>query len=108
MSADNCIYILKTTDKFKQENAYTQSNTFGKGITAYRVAHIQAVGNFYYYVENKIHNLGCWMQSSFNNSEIFYTKEAAYKKAGELYDSIPYVEYGIVGLDASKYNFPGC
>lgn len=108
MSADNCIAILKTTDNFIKENEYTLVNTFGKGIIAYRVAHIQAVDNFQYYLENEIHNLGAYLQSEFGNSEVFYSKEKAYHKAGEILDSIYYVEYGIIDLDASKYNFPGC
>lgn len=108
MSADNCICILKTTDNFKQESAYTLSNTFGKGITAYRVAHVQAVDNFDYYVENEIHNLGAWMQTTFNVCIPLYNRDEAYVLAHKLLDSLHYVEYGIVEIDASKYNFPGC
>lgn len=107
MSADNCVAILKTTDKFKVEGNI-HYNTFGEGITAYRVAHIQAMDNFDWYVANEIHNLGAWMQSEFGKSEIFYTKQEAYKKAGNMLDSIDYVEYGIVDINASEYNFPGC
>lgn len=107
MSADNCIVILKTTDKFKKENKYTSTNTFGKGIIAYRVAHIQAMDNFDWYAENEIHNLGYWMQCEFGDSAPLYDPDEAYKIAHKLLNSIPYVEYGIVELDASKYNFPG-
>lgn len=108
MSADNCIAILKTTDNFIQENENTFTNTFGKGIIAYRVAHIQAADNFNYYVENEIHNLGYWMQSEFKNIAPLYDYDEAFKIANKLLDGISYVEYGIVEIDASKYNFPGC
>ena len=108
MSADNCIAILKTTDKFIKENEYTLVNTFGKGVTAYRVAHIQAVDNFDWYIENEIHNLGTWMLCGFGNVQPVYHQDEAFEIAHKLLDSIHYVEYGIVELDASKYNFPGC
>lgn len=108
MSADNCVAIFKTTDKFIKENQYTLTNTFGKGVTAYRVQHIQAHDNFYWYLENEIHNLGAWMQSAFGKVQPVYDPDEAFNIAHKLLDSISYVEYGIVELDASKYNFPGC
>lgn len=108
MSADNCIAILKTTDKFIKENEYTLTNTFGKGVNAYRVAHIQAVDNFQYYIENEIHNLGAYLRSEFGKAQPVYDPDEAFKIAHKLLDSVHYVEYGIIELDASKYNFPGC
>lgn len=107
MSADNCIAILKTTDKFKvQGNVY--HNTFGEGIAAYRVAHIQAADSFNWLEENELHNLGAWMQEVFKFSFLVYNYEDALDFAHKLLDNIEYVEYGIVEIDASKYNFPGC
>ena len=108
MSADNCICILKTTDNFKKENAYTLSNTFGKGITAYRVVECQAVDNFQYYVENEPHNIGHWMYSTFGKVTPSYDYNTAMEIANTLLSQNYYVEYGIVEIDASKYNFPGC
>lgn len=108
MSSDNCIAILKTTDKFKVENEYTLTNTFGKGITAYRVAHICAMDNFEYYIENELHNLGYWMYANFPWKEVVYSYEDAISLADKYCKIVGYTEYGIVNIDASKYNFPGC
>lgn len=108
MSADNCIAILKTTDNFKVENEYALTNTFGKGIIAYRVAHIQAVDDFEYCVENELHNLGYWMYANFHWKEVVYSYEEAVSLADKYYKIVGYTEYGIVNIDASKYNFPGC
>lgn len=118
MSADNCICILKTTDKFKVERKYlkagrvvneTYVNTFGEGIVAYRVEEIQAHDNFFWLEENEIHNLGAWMQSTFKvNQNLFYSEKEARIFADMRLANADYVEYGIVEIDASKYNFPGC
>lgn len=108
MSADNAIAILKTTDKFKVENPYTLVNTFGEGITAYRVAEIQAIDNFEYFKENELHNLGAWILTCFSRENVVYSHLEARKKAEKLCNAVGYVEYGIVELDASEYNFPGC
>lgn len=107
MSADNAIVILKTTDKFRVYGN-TLYNMFGEELPAYRVAHIQAVDNFDYYVENEIHNLGYWMYYTFGKETPVYVYDTALKIAHKLLDSADYVEYGIVEIDASKYNFPGC
>jgi hypothetical protein len=108
MSADNCIAILKTTDKFKIVGPGHLKNLFGEGIIAYRVAHIQAHDNYEWYKDNEIHNLGCWFADLFKKSEVFYSKDEAAKRVVELLRKVDYVEYGIIDLDASEYNFPGC
>ena len=108
MSADNCICILKTTDKFKVENKYTLCSTFGKGITAYRVVECQAVDNFQYFVENEPHNIGYWMYSTFGSITPSYDYNTAREIANILLNQCNYVEYGIVEIDATEYNFPGC
>lgn len=108
MSADNCICILKTTDKFKVENKYTLCSTFGEGIAAYRVVECQAVDNFQYFVENEPHNIGYWMYYTFGDISPSYDYNTAREIAKILLDRCHYVEYGIVEIDASKYNFPGC
>ena len=84
MSADNCIAILKTTDKFEVIDVNYKKNMFGKGITAYRVAHIQGHRTYEWYKENEIHNLGCWFNDLFKNSKVFYSEEKAYEMAQGL------------------------
>ena len=108
MSSDNGVYILKTLDGFKCENEFTQINCLPEGIVAYRVAHVQAADNFYYLEEGELHNLGHWMDTSFKNSPIFYDEQEAMNYAVALHKKIGWTEYGISGIDASKYNFPGC
>ena len=118
MSADDCICILKTTDNFKHvfldkefngESIPVLENTFGKGIIAYRVAHIQASDNFEWLIKNELHNLGDWMRSLFGNSPIFYDESDATKYALKIENGLAYPpEYDITILDGLKYNFPGC
>lgn len=105
MSADNCVAILKTTDKFKQSKPGHLENV--GYITAYRIAHLQAIDNFDYYKHNQIHNLGWWMDECFGKSEVIYDEDKAILTAHKMAKNIDYLEYGIVTLDASKYNFPG-
>ena len=107
MSADNCIAILQTTDKFEVIDINYKKNMFREGITAYRVAHIQDHDNYAWYKENEIHNLGCWFNDLFKNSKVFYSSQEASEKAIELLKEIEYTEYGIINIDASDYNFPG-
>lgn len=108
MSSDNCIAVLITTDKFQKIDEHTYKNMFDKPIETYRVAHIQAVDNFEWYEKNEIHNLGNWMADNFRNCEPIYDASDAQKYARDLQRKIGYTEYGIVPVDAFKYNFPGC
>ena len=107
MSSDNCIAILVTTDKFKKVSEHCIENTFGKGITAYRVAHAQAIDSFDYLKYNELHNLGAWLQSTFPDNVVVYSKEEAHNLAVKYLDIVGYTEYGILEIDASEYNFPG-
>jgi len=107
MSADNCVAILQTTDKFKQINPYLKNNMYGKQLFAWRVAHIQAIDSFEWYEQNEPHNLGVWLNSVFGRAHIFYSETEAIKFATDLLASIEYTEYGLCRIDATKYNFPG-
>lgn len=107
MSADNGVYILKTSDRFKEISKGYLQNLFDKRITAYRVVHIQAADSFDWYVINELHNLGAWMGKAFGDSTVFYDKEEAFQHAQSLLASIDYTEYGICTIDATRYNFPG-
>ena len=105
MSADNGIYILATTDNHKRINEYTTVNLFGKGITAYRVAHCFAIDNLNYTEKNDIHNLGFYFHTYFGDSEVYYSRGDALDVA-KLLDENGYSEYGICELDFTDYNFP--
>lgn len=107
MSADNGIYILVTTDKHKKLNQYTTENTFGKGITAYRVAHCQAIDNLDWYEHNEFHNFGYILDAYFGKSELFYDRGDALLHALNLQEDVGYTEHGISEIDCTKYNFPG-
>jgi hypothetical protein len=107
MSADNAIVILWTKDTFKKINDSYYQNMFDNKIDAYRVAHAQAIDNFDWYIENEPHNIGFWLNSVFSDSPVFYDKNAALDFAAIMLKQYEYVEYGIVDLDASNYNFPG-
>ena len=116
MSADNGIYILKTTDKFervKRGTTLLRNRTIGggEGIEAWRVAHTQAIENFKYFEEKEPHNLGHYMFEVWGNSPIFYSRDEAWRCAEELYDEIMedegFVEYSTAEINAGEYNFPG-
>jgi len=107
MSSDNGVYILKTLDWFKEEDVGVQVNCLPDGIIAYRVAHVQAADEFYYIEESQIHNLGNWMEHNFKLSPVLYNEQEAMDYAVQLHKNIGWTEYGISGIDASNYNFPG-
>lgn len=107
MSADNGIYILKTSDKFKKVSKGLLENLFYDRIIAYRVAHIQAADNFDWFVLNELHNLGAWMKDVFGDSTVIYDNKEAFQHAQSLLGTIDYTEYGICTIDATSYNFPG-
>ena len=108
MSSDNCIAILITTDYFKIDNNIYFRCTDDKDIIAYRVAHIQGHRDFDFYREKEIHNLGWWMACNFNKGRVLYSKYEAVVAAQNLNNKIGYTEYGVVELNASSFNFPGC
>jgi len=107
MSADNGIYILITSDKIKQESIHHYRNLKGEVVTAYRVAHGQAIDSFEWYEIEEPYNLGWWMSLIWNNSKVFYSEKEAMLEALRLQEETIYTEYGIQFVDARKYNFPG-
>lgn len=107
MSSNNCIAILHTKDKFKEETDSCWVNQFDNPIDAYRVAHIQGFDTFGWLEENELHNLGVWMKYYFDESPVFYDLLEARNYAFKLYDKVVYTEYGIVTINATPYNFPG-
>lgn len=109
MSSDNCIAILKTMDKFKQTSKGCFQNMFEERIPAYRVAHVQSVDSYSWYKENEPHNVGYWMYLSFGDeTPVFYDEAEAFEYARKVADTVPILEYGILSVDASEYNYPGC
>ena len=106
MSADDGIYILKTTDKSQQSKANKSCwiNKSPEGIIAYRVAWAQAIDNFDYYKQNEPHNFGYWLHLIWKESPVFYSLQEAREYANEMID---HTEYGINEIDALEYNFPG-
>ena len=105
MSADNCVAILETSDKFLVRG-HGMINQFGKPIRAYRVAHASAIDNFSWYMENEPHNLGHYMYQVWGRSKVYYSKEEAMKKASEILASLDICEYGILNIQATEYCFP--
>ena len=106
MSADNGIYILVTKDTHKKTNPHTWTNTFGEGVTAYRVAHAQAIDNLRWYEQNQPYNVGYFLSSVFGDSTPVYTLEEANKIALELEKTVGYTEYGICTISRIEYAFP--
>ena len=110
MSADNCIAILHTKERFKatkfDENGvvYGRINMFENKIDAWRVTHTQGIDNFDWYKEKQLYMLGHYMHEVWGKSKIFYDKKEAYDYAMQLDDSIHYTEYGIVEIEATEFD----
>ena len=92
MSADNGVYILRTT-------------TPKKCVFEYRVAHLQAIENI---SSNKLESKK-WasvVKDYFGNSMVYSTREGAWEKAGKIYDTIvnggDICEYGIVEIHVNR------
>lgn len=84
MSADNGIYILRSPIR--------------TGHFEYRVAHLQAIENIDY---DRAHEI-----LYFGKCQVFHNRDAAWKEALKIYDSIDGVlEYGISQID-SDHPFP--
>lgn len=110
MSADNCIAILHTKERFKATNfdengvVFGWTNMFDNKIDAWRVTHTQGIDNFDWYESNQLYMLGYYMHEVWGKSKIFYDEAEARKYARELEDKIGYTEYGLVYIDATKYD----
>lgn len=106
MSADNGIYILVTKDSHKKTSEYSWTNTFGKGVIAYRVAEAGAIDNLEWYEKNQPYNIGYWLNSVFGKVRPVYSEEEALDIASKLEEEIGYTEYGVNKIDRLQYNFP--
>lgn len=104
MSADNGIYILKTTDFTAVTDVGNESIL--DGVTAYRVAHAMAIDNFDYYKHSEPSEFESYLSDVWGNSPVFYNRKDALVYAGELQEEIGYTEYGISTIDASDSGFP--
>lgn len=90
MSADNGIYILKTTDNEKE---------------TYRVAHAQAIDNFGWYEQNEPEKFADYIKQVWGKSPTFFSIEKAYMYARELAQKYFYIEYGIQEIVRPDINF---
>lgn len=110
MSADNCIAILHTKERFKATQfdehgvAYGWTNMFENKIDTWRVTHTQGIDSFDWYKENQLYMLGHYMHNVWDKSKIFYDETAAKEYARKLEDEIEYTEYGIVYVDATEFD----
>lgn len=93
MSADNTIVVLSTKSKWKYNSNGTKWKVPERNV--YRVAHIRAWDNLEWYESNEPHNLGAYLLSEFNKSQIYEKLEEALVVAATLQSCIGYVEYGI-------------
>lgn len=105
MSADNCVAILRTTDRCWDEGNGTFTNMF-EDTPVWRVKHIQNHDEFDHYLNDERHNLGAWVKAMFDGAPAFTDYDKAFDEAQRLYDELTIVEYGIVHLDMGDMNFP--
>lgn len=104
MSADNGIYILKTTRNRRKEGAaWVQCEPH----FVYRAAYASAIDNFEWFKENKPYNLGAYMVDIWGKAEVYETRIAAFLRAKIMAENIEVLEYGISDIDASDMVFYG-
>lgn len=109
MSSDNCVAILVTSDQFKivpnPDGVDLHLNMFDLPITAYRVVHAQGIDEFDYLKEEKLYMLGKYMHDVWGKAKVFYDPGEARREAQRIVESIQYLEYGIVIIQAQKFSF---
>ena len=110
MSADNGIYVLVTTDKFRREGLYLH-NMLPHGITTYRVAYAHGIDNLEWLEHNEPYNVGYFLHIVWKDSPPLYNKievEKEIKRLERLYKHTEYgdTEYGVNWIDRKQYNFP--
>lgn len=106
MSADNGIYILSSLQQRGYDGDHGISWKHKSPIRVYRVAHAQAIDNFWWYQDNQPYNLGAYVRDVWGNSPVFTEPEEAYKYAWDLELDWEYTEYGINNID-TDYVFYG-
>lgn len=104
MSADNGIYILKTTRSRKYEGI---ASVKCEPYPVYRVAYANAIDNFDYYKNNYPYNLGAYMKDVWGDSLVYINENTAVIAANEKLKQVGYTEYGIQHIDASDMVFYG-
>lgn len=109
MSADNCIAILHTKERFKITDYYegqpsAWANLFDNPIDVWRVVHTQGIDNFDWYEQNQLYMLGKYMVDVWGKSPVFYDENEALKYADELEAKVKFTEYGQIFIDGTKYD----
>lgn len=104
MSADNGIYVLKTTRNRKQEGA---ASVQCEPYPVYRVGYANAIDNFDYYKTNHPYNVGAYMKDVWGGSDVYTDEDQAVVAANKLLKQVGYTEYGISHIDASDMVFYG-
>ncbi len=93
MSSDNGVYILRTlrTRKETQKGVWSKSEPY----SVWRVAHVGAIDNFDWYLNNATYNLGAYMKDIWGNSPVFESEDEAITYANILAKDIEPLEYGV-------------
>jgi hypothetical protein len=102
MSADNGIYILSTTTRYQRVNGTLKR--LDKACRVYRVAHAQAIDNFYNYQADELYNLGCYMKQVWGKSPVFFHETKALEYAHNMAKEFEYLEYGVSSIN-TNYTF---
>ena len=107
MSADNCIAILMTTSNFAREQGGVFRNLSPHTCLHYRVAHVQGVDAFDWYLKTQPYNLGAFIKDTWPEEPVYLSLQDARNAAEKLLSEKEYVEYGIVEIDARKFHYYG-
>lgn len=101
MGADNGVYILQTMRDTVDENGWIEKCT---PYPVWRVAHVQAIDNFYFYEEEELYNLGAYMKEIWGHSPVFTEKKEALSFAHKVKEAVGHVEYGVSFIE-TNYRF---
>lgn len=102
MGSDNGVYILQTMRDTVVENGWVEKC---EPYPVWRVAHVTAIDNFYYYQDEEIYNLGAYMAEVWGKSPSFTTKEEAFSFAQRVIEAVGHVEYGISFIETDYHFF---
>lgn len=102
LSADNGVYILRTTSRFRKQTGRGGMDMYENQFTdipVWRVAHLQAIDGLSWYEEHQPYNVGAFLHQSWGKCEPFYDEDSVKLEAARIASEISYLEYGIATID---------
>jgi hypothetical protein len=111
MSADNGVYILKTTSEWQIDPVSGHKWSDHSTRLVCRVAELAGVDNLNWYENNQHYNMGAYLLQNWGKSHVYYTEAEAFEAAkvilAQTIKGFGICEYGIQLIDMAQYRFFG-